>query len=212
MTKKKKIVGVIIALISIIVLTFGGFLMKDYHSAKVDSQKVAEKVALPTTFHPDTQKTAYKPTEKVDRPTIKELSMFKGSKAYKQTVQTAIGKITIPKLNLELPILAGTTNNHLKAGATTYRSNQVNGKGNYVLLGHNMGQKHVLFSDLKQLSLGDKIKVQTADATKVYTVTRKQIVSERQGEVLRNTSDNRLTLVTCDKGTATSNRLVVTAE
>ncbi|EUJ48672.1 class A sortase [Listeria fleischmannii] len=186
--------------------------MKDYHSAKVDTQKVAEKVALPITFHPDTQKTAYKATEKVDRPSMKELSAYKDSKAYKQTVQMAIGKITIPKLNLELPILAGTTNNHLKTGVTTYRFNQINGKGNYVLLGHNMGQKHVLFSDLGQLRLGDKIKVQTADATKVYTVTRKQIVPEKQGEVLQNTTDNRLTLVTCDKGTATSNRLVVTAE
>lgn len=212
MTKKKKIIGGIIALISIVVLTFGVLLVKDYHSAKVDSRKVAEKVALPTTFHPDTEKTAYKSTEKVDRPSMKELSAYKGSKAYKQTVQTAVGKIAIPKLNLELPILAGTTNNHLKAGATTYRANQVNGKGNYVLLGHNMGQKHVLFSDLGQLRLGDKITVQTAEATKDYTVTRKQIVSEKQGEVLQNTTDNRLTLVTCDKETATSNRLVVTAE
>ena len=51
-----------------------------------------------------------------------------------------IGRISIPSVSLELPVLKSSTEKNLLSGAATVKENQVMGKG-YALAGHNMSKK-----------------------------------------------------------------------
>ncbi|EUJ33141.1 hypothetical protein MFLO_04340 [Listeria floridensis FSL S10-1187] len=42
-------------------------------------------------------------------------------------------------------------------------------------------------------------------------MTNKQKVSYKDGEVMEDTDDTRLTLITCDKATSTTQRIVIQA-
>lgn len=126
------------------------------------------------------------------------------------------GSIQIPSINTKLPIVEGTSNQHLLAGATTFRPGQSITHGNYVLLGHNVGYDGMLFSSLPQIKKGAKITVNSyADGKMMqqkYKVTNKETVKASQGQVLDDTDDRKLTLITCDVPHETPNRVVVTAK
>jgi len=128
----------------------------------------------------------------------------------------ASGSINIPSINTKLPVIEGTSDQHLLAGATTYRPNQSIAKGNYVLLGHNVGYEGMLFSSLPQVKKGAKITVNSYVDGQLkqqsYKVTEKETVKATEGQVLDNTDNRKLTLITCDVPHETSNRVVVTAE
>ncbi|WP_439443659.1 class A sortase [Listeria aquatica] len=215
MNKKKKIMWSLIAVVLLVVIAMGTTLGIQSHWAKED-EKAIQKQATPEKMTDKVVSADFKKSEQVERPSLKELKDFQQSKAYQELVNQAIGQIEIPKIHLKLPILGGTTSQHLKVGATTFRKNQELGKGNYVLLGHNMGRAGVLFSDLNKLQLNDEIQVTLAqkDGTKkkeMYVVSDKQVVSYRDGEVMNDTDDTRLTLITCDKATSTTQRIVIRA-
>lgn len=126
------------------------------------------------------------------------------------------GSISMPSINTKLPIIEGTSNQHLLAGATTFRPGQSITRGNYVLLGHNVGYQGMLFSSLPNLKKGDKITVNSyADGKMMqqkYKVTEKKTVKSSQGQVLDDTDERKLTLITCDVPHETPNRVVVTAK
>lgn len=62
-----------------------------------------------------------------------------------------IGRVAVPSISLELPILNGSSEKNLLSGAATIKGKQEMGKGNYALAGHNMSKTGVLFSDLSKL-------------------------------------------------------------
>lgn len=59
-----------------------------------------------------------------------------------------VGKITIPSVHLNLPILYGVSNNNLWFGACTMKPNQKFGQGNFALAGHTMANQNLLFTPL----------------------------------------------------------------
>ncbi|MFT8871535.1 MAG: class A sortase [Sporolactobacillus sp.] len=120
-----------------------------------------------------------------------------------------IGHLSIKSVDINLPILKGTTNAHLLFGATTMRADQQMGHGNYPLAGHHMRNDSILFSPLMRIKIGDRAVITDGHRSYVYQVFDKRIVSETDGSVIASTADARLTLITCDKATKTSKRLVV---
>ncbi|EFO68643.1 class A sortase [Lactobacillus iners] len=84
----------------------------------------------------------------------------------------AIGQITIPKWHINLNIYKGVGNTELNLGAGTMKPNQVMGKGNYALAGHNMDDGRSYFSPLYTAKvrgyLGSDTTIMLTDYKNVY--------------------------------------------
>ncbi|EUJ33698.1 putative cysteine protease [Listeria floridensis FSL S10-1187] len=149
---RKKGIGLIILFgLFFIFVGFGATLFAQNRLAQADLKTIKQETVIPTKLSATTTKADYQKSDLVEQPTIRELSEFRKSDAYQKTLNKAIGTIEITEIGLKLPILGGTNAANLNVGATTYRQDQEVGKGNFVLLGHNMGESGVLFSDLYQL-------------------------------------------------------------
>ncbi|ANS90070.1 class A sortase [Staphylococcus pseudintermedius] len=108
-----------------------------------------------------------------------------------------VGKITIPSVHLNLPILYGVSNNNLWFGACTMKPNQKFGQGNFALAGHTMANQNLLFTPLHSIKKGDMIYITNGQNVYVYQTTNVEIVSPDHGEVINDTDESTITLVTC---------------
>ncbi|MEC3649940.1 class A sortase [Bacillus subtilis] len=126
--------------------------------------------------------------------------------------KAVIGRITIKSVDLELPIVKGTTNENLLIGAATMRPDQKMGEGNYPLAGHHLKQKNLLFGPLENIKTGAQIVITDFKKDYIYSVTSKDIISEMDADVIEETNKKEITLITCDKAVKTEGRLVVKGE
>ena len=126
--------------------------------------------------------------------------------------KAVIGRITISSVNIKLPILKGTTNQNLLYGATTMRPDQKMGEGNYPLAGHHMKRESLLFGPLINIEKGDTVKITDFKKDYIYAVTSKQFISEMDTDVIQETKEKEITLITCDKAVRTEGRLAVKGE
>ncbi|MBO0452071.1 class A/C sortase [Enterococcus sp. MJM16] len=132
--------------------------------------------------------------------------------SYETTNNWGIGKLQIPKVDIDLPVLAGLANENLLTGAATYRADQQLGKGNYVLLAHNIFEQDVLLHRIKQLALGDKMYITDFKDIYTYDVSLNQVVEETEVSYIEEkTEDGRqtLTLLRCEGDIGTIYRRVV---
>ncbi|MGG5370181.1 class C sortase [Enterococcus sp. AZ196] len=132
--------------------------------------------------------------------------------SYETTNNWGIGKLQIPKVEIDLPVLAGLANENLLTGAATYRADQQLGKGNYVLLAHNIFEQDVLLHRIKQLALGDKMYITDFKDIYTYDVSLNQVVEETEVSYIEEkTEDGRqtLTLLRCEGDIGTIYRRVV---
>ena len=129
-----------------------------------------------------------------------------------------IAYLSIPKLGIKnAPIFdrgVDTGGNMLIAkgySVTHYANSSSIGSGNAVLYGHDDIEGSV-FGRLKDLKAGDEVDVALAGGSPVvYHVTTRIIVAPTAVQILRPTSDVRLTLFTCWPNWVDTQRVVVTA-
>ena len=112
----------------------------------------------------------------------------------------SIGKIEIPTTQLEIPIFNQVTLEGMKkAPCLLYSTGELNHSGNHLIVGHNF-RNGTIFSNNKNLKLGDKIFITTLDRNKVeYTIYRKFITTaEDVSYIKRDTYDRpEITLSCC---------------
>ena len=127
-----------------------------------------------------------------------------------------VGGITIPDLEMNLPIFNGTTNENFLYGAGTMKAEQQMGTGNYALASHHVfnmdNADKLLFSPIVKAENGMEIFV--SDKSKVYTykVTDKFVVTPDRVDVINDVPNKKvLTLITCTDAEA-QYRTVVRAE
>lgn len=118
--------------------------------------------------------------------------------AYKQSLaqrfNPPLGVLRIPKIQLEAPVLEGTDDVTLNRGVGRIAgTSRVGESGNLGIAGHRDG----FFRGLKDIAVGDKIELATANGTDTYVVDKIQIVNPNDVTVLRPTLESSLTLVTC---------------
>ncbi len=105
-----------------------------------------------------------------------------------------LGVLQIPKIRLEVPLLDGTdalTLNHAVGRISgTARPGE---PGNIGIAGHRDG----FFRGLKDVRVGDTIKLQAAEGTNTYVVDEINIVNPADIAVLQPRPVSSLTLVTC---------------
>jgi len=112
-----------------------------------------------------------------------------------------LGYITIPKTNVQEPILDVVTPESLNtAVAVLYPSNpQLNQPGNVVIIGHNYRNSQ-FFSNNKKLSTGDKIKIKDTTGTELtYTIYEKFETTEQDTSFYNRDTKGaiEITLSTC---------------
>lgn len=128
------------------------------------------------------------------------------------SIENAVGVITIPSVDLEEPILHGTTNQNLLLGATTMKPEQKMGENNYTLAGHNHHTRNVLFQPIRYAEIGAEIFITDKDKVYTYKVVEKEIVQPERVEVLDDVEGKKLiTLVSCHAKDG-SDRIIVTGE
>jgi len=102
--------------------------------------------------------------------------------------------LRIPRINVEAPVLEGTSELTLNRGVGRIEGTaRVGENGNVGIAGHRDG----FFRGLKDIKLGDKVDLEEPTRTDTYIVDHVQIVDPSDVSVLQPASKAALTLVTC---------------
>jgi sortase A len=102
--------------------------------------------------------------------------------------------LRIPRIHLEVPVLSGTDEITLNRGVGQIAGMAAPGeKGNIGIAGHRDG----FFRNLKEISRGDQIELETTSSSATYVVNRVLITGPDDTSVLQPSGEQILTLVTC---------------
>jgi len=105
-----------------------------------------------------------------------------------------IGRMEIPRLHLSVVILEGTAPENLRVAAGHINGTALPGTaGNICIAAH----RDTLFRPLREVQPQDAIIITTTYGTFRYIVDMVEIVSPSDVRVLRPTTDQELTLITC---------------
>ena len=105
-------------------------------------------------------------------------------------------RIIISKINLNAPILEGTSKETLRKGVGHFE-NTSSWNGNVCLAAHNRVYKYNYFQELKKLEIGDRILYQKQEESREYKVCYKEKIMETDLSKIEETKENRITLITC---------------
>lgn len=120
-----------------------------------------------------------------------------------------IGVLNIEKIGLSATIREGSNSNILNEYIGHIEETALY-DGNVGLAAHNRGNKYSYFARLNEVEIGDKVVYKTRYYDKEYSVIDKKVILETDWDMLRDTQDNRLTMITCIKNKA-NQRLCVQA-
>lgn len=116
-------------------------------------------------------------------------------------------RIIIQKINLDAPILEGTSKEVLRKGVGHFETtSKLN--GNVCLAAHNRGYKYNYFQEIKNLEIGDIITYATKNGNKEYEVIRNETIKETDLSCIENTNENIITLITCEENKRECRRCV----
>lgn len=127
----------------------------------------------------------------------------------------AVGILTVPKLDMELPVVEGAGPEQLaKAlGAISGLDEPGQMDGSYAIAGHRSSVFGKFFNRLDELKQGDSVELQTMGQQMMFKVYDKRIVKPEEIEVLKPEQGKaKLSLVTCHPANSSKYRLIVLAE
>lgn len=121
------------------------------------------------------------------------------ARAKKQPINI-IGEITVPDINMTLPIANGVDNTTLALAAGTLRPDMQMGQGNYALAGHNMANgSKILFSPLYyHAKVGQMVYITDLNRVYEYRISERKFIAATDVQVVNNTTQKIITLITCD--------------
>lgn len=146
----------------------------------------------------------------------KSTEHLQGTKSYYDALQInpAIGNVSIPKINVDLPIYHGTSEKALSQGVGHLENSSLPSSelGTHsVLTAHRGLPSSRLFRDLDKLNIGDHFFIQVLDETIAYEVHDIQIVLPHETDWLQfSEGENIVTLLTCEPYMINSHRMLVT--
>ncbi len=120
-------------------------------------------------------------------------------------------RIIIQKINVNAPILEGTSKEVLRRGVGHFETTS-KWNGNICLAAHNQGYKYNYFQEIKNLEIGDIITYETEKGTKNYEVIRNETIKETDLSCMEDTKENKITLITCEKNKRDYRRCVQAKE
>ena len=124
----------------------------------------------------------------------------------------AVAILRIPKIGVEKAVVEGVGVEALKAGPGHYPTTPLPGQpGNAAIAGHRTTYG-APFYRTDELEAGDVIEVTTRQGDFTYRVREKKIVQPTQNEVLAPSTENLLTLTTCNPRFSAAQRLIIVSE
>jgi sortase A len=123
-----------------------------------------------------------------------------------------LGRITIPKLGVDMTMYEGIRMPTLDNGPGHWPGSAMPGEaGNVVVAGHRT-TKHKVFRNVDQLEPGDEIVFHDASGTHTYTVRHTEIVQPDAVWIVNPTATPTATLFACHPPGSTRERIVVFAD
>jgi sortase A len=111
------------------------------------------------------------------------------------------GYITIPAMNVELPLYLGATSEHLAAGAAVLGQTSIPIGGvntNSVIAGHRGYQGAPYFREIENLQVGDEVFITNPFETLTYTVVSIAVIQpDDLASILVQDGKDMITLLTC---------------
>ena len=120
-------------------------------------------------------------------------------------------RLQIPKIDLDVHIMEGTTSNTLLKAIGHFEETS-KWQGNVGLAAHNRGYQCNFFAKIKNLKIGDEIIYATTNGKKVYKVQTNKVIQDTDWSYLKPTKDNRITLITCEENRENYRRCVQAVE
>lgn len=194
---------------------FIGMLLFDFHSSKVMDSSLSQVVNELDKKIEENQKI--KEAENEDKTTNEIQNEPKSATSVNKPINSSVrignstvfGKIKIDKIEIEYPIIEYINDDSLWKSICKISNNSINGTGNLCLAGHNM-RNMTMFAKIKNLKVGDTVEITNIYGDKyIYKVYESFYVDPSEVEVLKNTSESIVTMITCNN--TSSKRLIVRA-
>ncbi|GEO58653.1 class A sortase [Companilactobacillus bobalius] len=193
MKKFFSIFGTILVLLIALALIFNQPI-KEYAVKQISNHNLSSLTA-------DKVKANQKKKGQFDFNKVKPISAGQVAKAAVNNDAAVIGKMSVPSVNLRLPIVVGLSDNALSTGGGTMKEDEKMGKNNYALAGHYMTNKGALFSPLENAQIGDLAYITDMKRVYTYKIYYKKIVPPTAVYLLDDVKgQNILTLITCADG------------
>lgn len=109
-----------------------------------------------------------------------------------------MGRLIIKKIDLNGEIKEGSSQEILK-DYIGHIEETAKYDGNVGLAAHNRGNQYSYFARINELEIGDEIIYQNKYGDKKYKVNQKKDILETDWSMLKNSSENKITLITCIK-------------
>ncbi len=128
-------------------------------------------------------------------------------------IDGTMGYIEIPKINVNLPIFHGTSEEVLKRGVGHIETTPlpIGGEGNHSVLSAHRGLPSAkLFTDLDKLEIDDVFMIKMLTETLVYRIDQIKVVEPTDTQYLQaEEGEDYITLITCTPYAVNTHRLLV---
>lgn len=214
-SNKSKSTVILQMLLLFSISVFIGMLLFDFHSSKVMDSSLSQVVNELDKKIEENQKI--KETENENKTTNEIQNEPKSATSVNKPINSSVrignstvfGKIKIDKIEIEYPIIEYINDDSLWKSICKISNNSINGTGNLCLAGHNM-RNMTMFAKIKNLKVGDTVEITNIYGDKyIYKVYESFYVDPSEVEVLKNTSESIVTMITCNN--TSSKRLIVRA-
>ena len=109
----------------------------------------------------------------------------------------AIGRLKIPRLDLNMIVVNGTKSSTLKKGPARHLRTFLPGEGKLIYIAGHRTTYSAPFSDIDKLRRGDRVRMELPYATVDYTIRGHRIVEAHELSVLRSRGREELALQAC---------------
>jgi sortase A len=109
----------------------------------------------------------------------------------------AIGRLKIPRLDLNMIVVNGTESSTLKKGPARHRRTFLPGEGKLIYIAGHRTTYSAPFSHIDDLRRGDRVRLELPYATFEYTIRGHRIVEAHELSVLRSRGREELALQAC---------------
>ena len=229
--KKKKSIALIIISTSSILLLLIALLSVLYPTISYIANDMTDITAVNsytdiTSTLTENEKESYIKEAKKYNNRIAQLDITESFKDYDETINGydnilnidngIMGSVSIPKINMMLPIYHGTSEDVLSEGAghLSNTSFPIGGSDTHaVISAHTAYPGKIFFDDLPKLEENDIFYIDILGDTLIYKVIKKEIVDPDNVESLKITEGkDYVSLVTCYPYAVNTHRLIVTGE
>ena len=196
----------LLAVVGLLLLLFNGVsMMRDLNNEvaialeqpTLTPTPLIVSVVLPSGHTPPTSPEGARPNEAEIPQHLKPLVQSLADIPLPTPGPEQANRIQIPAIGVDAPIVQGDGWEQLKKGVGQHIGSTDPGeKGNVVLSAHNdiFGE---IFRDLDRLKPGDEITIFTNQRAYSYVVSDSEIVEPTQVDIMENTSQPTLTLISC---------------